>query len=522
MSSKRILVNVLTTYTQTAVSVVVGIFTSRWVYLALGEIAFGLFAVVGSVIGFISFLNSTMVSSSTRFFAVAIGSSKQRRVIDLELPCQWFNTALSVYGILSVILVMVGYPIGVLVIRHVLSIPPESLESCIWVFRFSLLAAFTTMVAVPFNALYTAKQLIFVRNIFGILQTLAWAGEAWWILHYEGDRLFSHAAALMLLMMVLNSSIVGLALRTFPECRIKFKYWFDSQRLKQLFSFAAFSLLGSLGSMLSSSGVAMVVNVFFGPSGNAAMGVGSLVSAKTSMLSSAMNSAVLPEVATRMGAKESQRAVDLGVRVCFYSVALPLLGLMPVIVYINEILQLWLKTPPVHAAEISVILLFASMILSQTSGYRMLIDATGRNKAYQISTSGFHLLCVVIVWLMLKCDFGIVMALGVGWIVPKTLISAICIMQARRLLGIPIRRAVNQVIVPLAFVTGASWSICSGTCRLISQPLVGFVLTIILNAVVVLGLFWMLLSTKERHAFGTILDKMLKKVAKKVAGQRRR
>lgn len=142
----------------------------------------------------------------------------------------------------------------------------------------------------------------------------------------------------------------------------------------------------------------------------------------------------------------------------------------------------------------------------------MLIDATGRNKAYQISTSGLHLLCVVIVWLMLKCDSGIVMALGFGWLVPKMLISVVCILQANRILGIPIRRAVDQVVVPLAFVTGASWLICSGTYRLISQSLVGFVVTIVLNAMVVLGLFWILLSSKERHAFRTVLDKSLKKL----------
>lgn len=509
MSTARIALNVGATYTQTAVSVVVGLLSSRWVYLALGKVDFGVFALVGAIIGFIAFLNSTMVSSNSRFFAVAIGASKRGTHPETDLLCKWFNTALSVHSILPMMLVVAGYPVGIYLIRHVLNIPAESIESCVWVFRFSLMAAFTTMVVVPFNALYTAKQFIFVRNLFGILQTLAWAAEGWWLLHYEGNRLVAHAAALMILLTVLNVSIAGLALHAFPECKIKRAYWFDRVRLKELFSFAAFSMLGSLGSLFSNSGVSMVVNVFFGPSMNAAMGIGGQVSSKVSMLAAAINSAVSPEVVTRVGKHDMDRAGRLGVRVCFYSVALPLVMLMPIILYIEEILTLWLKTPPDYATEITVILLVGSMILNQTCGFRMLIDATGRVKAYQLSTSALNLSCLAIVWVMLAYDSGIFWALAVGWLVPKTLISVVSIVLAKRLVGIPLRRAVSQVVAPLALIGGASWLLCAVIYARVPSTWLGFLLALACNAVVVLALFWILLTREERCAFRGLVDKML-------------
>lgn len=512
MSTARIALNVGATYTQTAVSVVVGLLSSRWVYLALGKVDFGLFALVGAIIGFITFLNSTMVSSNARFFAVAIGESKRGSSQEKDLLCKWFNTALSVHSILPVALVIAGYPVGVYFIRHVLSIPAESIESCIWVFRFSLLAILTTMVTVPFNALYTAKQFIFVRNLFGILQTLAWAAEGWWLLHYDGNRLIAHAAVLMVLITVLNAAIAGLAMHAFPECKIKRAYWFDRARLKELFSFSAFSMLGSLGSLFSNSGVSMVVNVFFGPTMNAAMGVGVQISAKVSMLAAAINSAVSPEVAMRVGKHDMDRAGRLGVRVCFYSVALPLVVLMPIILYIEEILILWLKSPPEYAAEITVILLVASMILNQTCGFRMLIDAMGRVKAYQLSTSTLNLSCLVIVWLMLEFGFGIVWALTVGWLIPKTLIAVVSVLLAKRLAGIPLHRAVSQVVAPLALIGGISWLICAVIYTQTPSTWLGFLLALACNAVVVIALFWALLTQEERSAFRGLVNKTLTKL----------
>ena len=175
MSTKRIAINVIATYAQTGFSLVLGLFCSRWVYNALGETQYGLFSVVGSLIAFISILNGTLIGSSGRFFAFAIGQLR-RTDAEPDLLCKWFNTALSVQVILPTLFVLVGAPIGVHAIKHWLTIPDELRQSSVIIFFFSLFSMFSGMTLSPVQALYTAKQYIFVRNLLSILATFLFAG----------------------------------------------------------------------------------------------------------------------------------------------------------------------------------------------------------------------------------------------------------------------------------------------------------------------------------------------------------
>jgi len=515
MSFNRITTNVLATYTQTFIGIVVGLFCSRWVYLALGEVKFGLFALVGALIGFVGFINSLMVGSTARFFAVALG--EQRRVNNSEqnnILNQWFNVALSVQCVMPAILITVGYPIGIYFIRNVLTIPTEHLQACVWVFRFSLLTAFFSMVNVPFNAIYTAKQLIFIRNLFGVLQTFVWAAEGWWLLHYDGNRLVAHAIAMMILTSTLYLSMAGLALATFSECKIKLKYWFDAQKLKELFSYASFTLFGSLGNLFATSGVAMVVNAFFGPAMNAAIGIGTQISQKTAILSQALTLAIQPEIATRIGAKEAQRANSLGIRASFYAVSLYMLVLLPIIFYMHDILKLWLKIPPTYAYYFANIMLVEAVILQLTCGYMILIHATGRIKAYQTTLGALHMSTILLVWILLKSEVNVVASLAIGWILPKMLITSGRVLFAKKLLAIEMKQVFLGVLLPVAAIFIASLVVCSMTRLTIANRLLGFFTTLTLNCATVGSLFCLLLNSGERENLYKALNKLKQKTVR--------
>ena len=86
-----------------------------------------------------------------------------------------------------------------------------------------------------------------------------------------------HAAATTFLLLLSNIAIAVFARWQFPEVRVRFQFWFDRNRLKQMFSFSSFLLFGTLGTLFGNSGVAVVLNAFFGPAANAAMGFGNLV-----------------------------------------------------------------------------------------------------------------------------------------------------------------------------------------------------------------------------------------------------
>ena len=55
--TKRIILNTVATYGRTLFGVALGLFSSRWVLMGLGEERFGLFGVVGGIISLVCFGN---------------------------------------------------------------------------------------------------------------------------------------------------------------------------------------------------------------------------------------------------------------------------------------------------------------------------------------------------------------------------------------------------------------------------------------------------------------------------------
>lgn len=499
MSIKRIAVNVTATYVQNAVSIVVGLFAARWVYLALGEERFGLFSLVGSLIAFVGIFNSLMTNSNARFFAIAIGEGRRAgaEVGKTELR-KWFNTAFSVHVAMAVTLCLLMYPVGLYFIRNKLSIPDGLLTSSVWVFRISIVTTFFAILNIPFHSLYTAKQLIFVRNLFGILQTLLCAAEGWWLLHYTGNRLIAHSAVTSLILIGLYGGMAALAFRSFPECRLRVSDWYDRGRLKALFSYSSFTLFGSLGGLLSGPGVNIVLNMFFGPSINAVLGIGRQIASKVNMLSEAIVSAVSPEVTSRFGADDMKRAQSLGLDICYLSAVISILVFVPILMWLPELLVLWLKTPPAGAAAVSMIMILESIILKITVGYQMMIHASGKIKVYQMVLGTLNMSCIGVLWLLLWLGYAPIPSLAIAWLVPRSLLSMGRVFFARKILAMPIRLFTWRVFLPVFFLASLSSLVCLVLRRVSDNVFIGGSLCLLGNAFTVMPFAYLLLGKEGR------------------------
>jgi O-antigen/teichoic acid export membrane protein len=161
----QLALNSASTYFRTIVTICLTLLGSRWVLNALGQSDFGLFNLVGSIIVFVTFLNSVMASSVARHFAYSMGRGNKKELI------RWFNTALCAHLCLGVLLLLIGWPIGEYTIRNFLNVPAERLLACLWVFRISLISAFINMVSVPFVGMYTAQQRIYEIAFWGVFQS---------------------------------------------------------------------------------------------------------------------------------------------------------------------------------------------------------------------------------------------------------------------------------------------------------------------------------------------------------------
>lgn len=501
--SQRIILNALATYGRSVLGAGLALFSSRWVLNALGQTDFGLFTLVGSLIVFVVFLNSVMGVSVGRFFAFAIGRG------DPEEVTQWFNTALVLHVILPVILVLVGWPLGEYCIRHFFVIPPGRVETCLWVFRLSLLSAFTSMVAVPFVAMFTARQRIAETAFWGLLQAVLVFALAYALTLAKGDLLLVYAAGMVGITILLALVQIARARWIFPECCVDRRQWFHRRRTRDLFQFAVWNLIGGLGGVLRGQGTAILLNLFHGPAANAAYGISNQVSNQTLTLTESMTGAMYPEITASAGRGDHPRVLELALRASKFGAILALLIAIPLFIEMDSILTLWLKNPPADAALFCQIIILAFLADKITLGHMLAVRAHGKIAGYQASVGVTFLLTFPLAYVLLKLFHAPASAL-VAFLVTSIGCSIGRLYWGQHLLGLGARRWLAGVFVPVALAAVPAAFLTALPPLLMAPSLPRLSLTLVMGVSVTALCGWLRgLTSAERAWFIGQLNRSL-------------
>jgi len=391
-----IIVNILATYARMLLVVGIGLFSTRWVLQSLGKEDFGLYSVVGGLIGFMMFIGSSMNTSVLRFYAYSIGQG------DPEGIKRWFNTAFVSFGIFSVLLVTFGVPIGHYLINNVMTIPPGRVQTCLWVYDLSIVSAVSTLISIPYIGMMVAAQRIFELSLWGMLSSLFSFCLAWYLLRATGNLLLIYAIGLVLIKLLLDLIQVIRAQWIFKACHLNRSYWFDKKQFKELFAFVGWDFFGGLGYMVRFQGTAFLINIFSGPTVNAAYGVANQVAKQTGNITGALLGAISPEITAREGAGNRDRMISLSLRTSKFAVLLTYLWLIPLFIEIDYVLELWLKEVPEHAGIFCRFVLLAFLFDTATKGYRSAVLAVGNIKKFQLTLGTILVLTFPIVWCIYK------------------------------------------------------------------------------------------------------------------------
>ena len=458
--NRRIFLNIIATYGRSVFALVCGLFSGRWALQALGEVDFGLYGVVGGLTVFISFFNSVLAYSIGRFYALSVGAAlkKGNEVDGLEECRRWFSIAVVIHTVVPALLLLVGYPIGEWAVRCFLSIPVDRVSSCVWVFRFVCISCFLGMVSVPFNAMYTAKQYIAELTVYSFATTLLNFCFLYYMVTHP-DFWLTKYAFWHCLVVVLPQLIISVrACFIFKECRFRWHYAFDRSRFGSLFKYTGWQMFGTLGSLARGQGTAVLVNKYFGPSVNAAMSIGNTVNGQANSLSGAMQGAFMPAITTAYGSGDMAQTRNLMYRACKFGVLLSCIFTLPLCIEINEVLRLWLVTPPKYTAGLCVSMMVALIIDKSTIGHMVVVHATGRIAKYQLLLGGALISTLPLAWIFFHLNFG-VYSLCVAIIITIAVCAWGRVFFTRAYAGVPIREWLGKVFVPLMLTTAVTLAI---------------------------------------------------------------
>ena len=461
--NKRIFLNIVATYGRSLYALIIGLFCGRWTLMALGEVDYGLYGVVGGLTAFIAFLNGILAGSIGRFYAFSVGVAQKTGCAEKGLAeCRrWFTVAVSVHTVIPLVLMAVGYPLGAWAIQNYLTIPADRISDCIWVFRFVCVSCLLGMVSVPLNAMYGAKQYIAELTVYSFITTTLNAVFLYYMVTHSGIWLKKYAFWSCLLSIGPSLIIGWRAVVLFEECRIVPSHLFKWRDIVELLSFAGWNFFGALGNLLKGQGIAVLVNKMLGPVYNATMSIANSVTGHAQTLAGAMAGAFMPAITNACGAADRPRMVHLMHTTCKFGAVLLLPFALPIALEIDEIMVLWLKNPPPGVGLLVNWLLLVMLLENLTTGHWTIIGANGKIAAYQFTVGICFILTLPLAWLFMKLGWRIG---SVGYALFTTLaaVAIIRLVAVKLLLGVSPNYWIFRILLPVAgasLVAGAVGSL---------------------------------------------------------------
>jgi len=511
--NKRVAVNALATYGRTLLRMGLGLFSARWILQSLGEVDYGLMGVVGSIIVFITFINTVFTGACARFFAFSIGGKNLNDLI------KWFNTGLAVHLSIGVFVVVIGYPIGEYAIDNFINIPPDRLETAHWVFRFSLIAAFWSICITPFSAMYTATQNIAELTVWEVLSILCNFGLAYWLTTYQGNAWLMFSVFSVVLSVLIGSGQALRAYHVFSGCKIRFSEWHNWERIKEMFSFSGWTFFGSLGYLARANVPAILLNKFFSPIKfgfvNASYQVGNSLASYTQSMSTSLLGAFSPQITTLAGANDHQRMIATALNASKFGAFLTLLFAIPVALEADHLLILWLHEPPVLASAFCKIVLLQTILDNLTYGNMAGIIASGEIKWYQITTGLLCMASIPVSWVILSLGGG---PLSVSWTIAffMALCSGARVVFGKKLLNLSASLWARQTLLPIMIISLLSALAGSAVKQIMEPSFLRLITTSLTTPIMACGAGWfLLLNAFERRRLKLKISTLMTKLVNK-------
>lgn len=475
---------------------------------------YGLFGVIGGLTAFIVFFNTVLGGSIGRFFAYNIGkaSAEGNETVGLEECRKWFSMAVLIHTVLPLTLVLIGYPIGEYAVRHWLVIPVDKVVSCTWVWRFACVSCFVGMVNVPFTAMYSAKQYIAELTIYSVIQTAVNICFVYYMVTHPGFWLTRYALYSCLLMVIPQLIICFRALKVFPECRFRLSYCWSWDRFKELLNYAGWQSFGVCTGIARGQCIALVVNRNFGPNANAAMAVANTVNTQTLTLSAAIQGALVPAITTAYGRGDMELMRRMALRACKFVTMSSLVFILPLTIEMDEVLALWLKTPPQYAAGLCLCMMLAVVFDQLSVGQMIAVNASGKVAFYQFAVGSLLILAFPFAWLLVACGLNLY-SVGAALAGSTAVASFVRVSLAKSRVEMSPWIWMRRALVPIFLIVIPSLAVGCLPRVFLEASFIRVVLTTLVVEMVLLPLTWrFVFDSEERHFVCDRLRAVLSKI----------
>lgn len=451
-NNRRIAKNTMLLYFRMLITLFVGLYTSRVVLETLGVSDYGLYSVVGGVIGMFGFLTGMLSAGTQRFITYEIGTG------NLDNLKKVFSTALCMYLMLAVIILILGETIGLWFVCNKMNFEPGRETAALWVYQFTVITAIVALIQAPFMSSLIAHEKMDIYAYMSIYDVTMKLVIVYLIRLTAFDKLIFYAFLFMLVS--LSSTVIYnvYCQRKYPECRFSFS--FDKEPFKKMFSFSAWDLVGNLAGICQTQGVSIVLNMFCGTVVNAAQGIANQVNGIIMQFVNNFQVAVNPQIVKYYATGHVNEMVNLVFNNAKYGAYLVLFFAVPTFIETEYLLGIWLGEYPPLAPVMLRIMLLQSFFQSLGIPTVKAVHAVGRLKEVNL-TVGIMLLAILpICYFMLKAGASPELTV-LASVLPWLFAIPIRLFWLKRFCDFPAWQFMRQVILKVFIIVGLLFALPS-------------------------------------------------------------
>lgn len=417
-------------------------YATRAVLQILGVVDYGIYNVVGSVVSLFSFLNLSISNGIQRFYNFELDRN------GIEGSCRVYNTALRIQIIAAILLFILIEVAGIWYINNKMVIPADRTNATLWAFHFSVFGFVIQTLQAPYSAAIMAHERMDYYAFVSVLDAFLKVGIVFLLPYISFDSLAAYSA-LYAAISLLNLLLYAIYAKCkFPEIRFRKKT--DTTLFRSMTCFSGWNIFGSFSSIMKEKGIDIIINLFCGPTLNAARGISSQVNAGLMSFVSNIIIPVRPQVVQSYAVQNYDRTLHLTYGVSRITSCVIALISLPIILDTHYILKLWLgNNIPDYTEPFVIIVILISFVNNLNSAVSGVIHASGKMMLYQTVSSGVSLMCIPSAYLLLKYGFSPNYAL-LAVLVWTTLSQYASLVILKRVIRFTLTSYLKEVIWPIA------------------------------------------------------------------------
>ena len=351
-SNARIAKNTILLYIRMLVILVISLYTSRAILAILGADDFGIYNVVGGVVVLFSFLTNAMTNSTQRFLNYNLGLNDEKKIANV------FNTSmLAHFTILGVVLIL-AETIGLWFVMTQLNIPAERYTASIWVYQASVVATLLNIIVIPYRASIIATERMGVFAYISILDVVLKLIIVLVLPYFSVDSLILYSILLSGISFLILILYRAVCIRKMSFTHFHF-VWDKKQYMEQM-SFSGWYLFGGVATVGAKQGTNILINLFFNVTVNAAVGIANQVRNAVYGFVTSFQTAFNPQIVKLYASGEHDNLLSLIYRSSKFSYYLLLILSLPIVIFCEDILSLWLVEVPDYAVVFTQLVVITS------------------------------------------------------------------------------------------------------------------------------------------------------------------